>query len=365
MSTAGTTGAGLALSGAEPLPAVPSATDQLRQATASMRDTAKWVTAAFAGVAAVLVTGLQLSSIGQLSLDDPFLWLTLLCVLLALGSVANVIARATQVLIEPYVTFVEIGNERLKAVWKARQARGVVEDNDQPQLASQTFEPSDAEAEQIQRALEQSESGSLHTWSYSELIKRLQEHKSTLYGHVAPGLGQLQAAHNEAVQTLAAYQSSGRLLDHAGQPLDATATAAAVARAYSILEAVRQVVDFANHFVTRVNFGRLRRSLWLAAVLTVTGLIGFAWTVHRPRQPELSSALPVTVVFNDDPDLHKRLGAGCNLNAVEAVDVAGSIEEPDVITRPVHGCNAIRIHVSSKTGVAIPTPTQPSPTQKP
>jgi hypothetical protein len=74
-------------------------------ATQRLREAAKWLLAAAAGVGGVLVAGLQLGDLNQLSLQEwPRIIVALSGVVVALAGVGMVLTRATAVLTHDWVT---------------------------------------------------------------------------------------------------------------------------------------------------------------------------------------------------------------------------------------------------------------------
>ena len=204
--------------------------------TASLREAAKWLLAAAAGVGGVLVAGLQLSKLGALGADQ---WLRMVIALsglaLALVGVGWVIARAAALLTEDWITLSQLTLEdfRRRLNRRAKPLKGDVD-------------------------------------SIYDDIGRYGEE---LYGHVAVSPEELYQKLKDANRRARARQAPGAAAD-AGDGSDADA---------EIRAAVVAVVEFANFRRTRADFEDLQRVLVKAAIVIVTGVVVFAIAAHSPR----------------------------------------------------------------------------------
>lgn len=94
-----------------------SGDDLIQQGVDRIRDTAKWLIAAFAAIGAVLIAGTQLSSVGGLptclprSADCLRLWVALPSAALALGAVAFAVSAITAVLLPRVATLSSLRKE--------------------------------------------------------------------------------------------------------------------------------------------------------------------------------------------------------------------------------------------------------------
>lgn len=204
--------------------------------TASLREAAKWLLAAAAGVGGVLVAGLQLSQLGALGADQ---WLRMVIALsglaLALVGVGWVIARAAALLTEDWITLSQLTIEdfRRRLNRRAKPLKGDVD-------------------------------------SIYDDIGRYGEE---LYGHVAVSPEELYQKLKDANRRARARQAPSAAPE-AGDGSDADA---------EIRAAVVAVVEFANFRRTRADFEDLQRVLVKAAILIVTGVVVFAIAAHSPR----------------------------------------------------------------------------------
>lgn len=92
----------LGLLSPSPAPAALPAEDLVVQrefkAVDDLRTLCRWLLTIFAAVAALLIAGVQVSSIGHLSLNDPRLWFAVVCGALTLVSIAVILATFVRVL---------------------------------------------------------------------------------------------------------------------------------------------------------------------------------------------------------------------------------------------------------------------------
>lgn len=274
-----------------------------------LRDTSKWLIGAYAGVGAILVAGLQLTSLGKVE-DDTRLWLAiagaaaaLLAVTLGIGAIARVLAPVSVV------------------------------DNDDLGANSemQTLTASDP------------------LW---------------LKG-MAPDL---QTLRTEYTQALTTYQNARAVArDTPSTEADeAKANArAAMLALFDPLDRLRKQVLF-NKVQNR--FKDAKRLLLLSSLVVAAGVIAFAWAANpsdddqaeaktESSGPELAQPSPVTLWI--DPDrkslkpLRTALGDTCALDQVKALAVGGSPGHPEVITLPQDNCNAVRFTVTSAVGIGL------------
>jgi len=219
------------------LPAPPlEATGRYAQGTEGLRSTAKWLLAAFAGVGAVLLAGVQITALGSLGGSNwPRLigaWASLGA---ALAAVGYMIQQTTRVLTDQWVTLAELSNEDIN---------------------------NDLQPTPDQRRVD----------TVRELLARIELNRQQLYFHVAASVPDLHRAlrqANTAAQALGTIEGppSGRLLW-------------AVARAEYIRYTAAQVTDFANYHRTLGVFTSLKPRLAVAASCTAVAIAIFAYAAN-------------------------------------------------------------------------------------
>lgn len=206
-------------------------------ATEKLRSAAKWLMTAAAGVGGVLVAGLQLGSLGELSLDH---WQRLVIAVaglaLALGGVAVVVAHAGRLLTEDWITLGELSVEDFES--------------------------------RLNRKEDKFRKGDVAT-IYADITSYGEE----LYGRVATSPEQLYHLLCEA----------NRRARDIGGPSTTPASAAGVGDS-EIREAVNAVVEFANYRRTRADFERLQRVLAIATAAVLAGIVAFAIAAHAPEK---------------------------------------------------------------------------------
>lgn len=203
----------------EQITAAPAAT--FAAATETLRSTVRWLLTAAAGVGGLLVAGLQLTSLGSLSLDDWRLWVGVSGVLVAVAGVAYLVTRASQVLTNEWTTLAQLSVDDFEA-----------------RLAGATSE--------------------------CPLLHEIEVYKHELYAHVAETVEQL-------------YQ---RLIQANELARKAGVDESAARNAAELREAADKVVQFANYHVTRGRFRTLSRQLAFAAAAVVVGVLLFAYAAN-------------------------------------------------------------------------------------
>jgi hypothetical protein len=202
-------------------------------ATENLRGAAKWLLAAAAGVAGLLVAGLQLGSLGHLTSGEVLrLVVALIGLAVALAGVALVIWRAGALLSDEWLTLGQLSSEDFRARIKASGTQA----------------------------------------GTAAIYTEVETYREELYGSVATTLGDLYRALSE---TNTAMRSS----------VGATAEPQAIARAAEVRAAVQNVVDYANYRRTRGKFDSLRCALGSGGTAVVVGLVIFAVASNPPSQP--------------------------------------------------------------------------------
>lgn len=209
-------------------------------ATENLRGAAKWLLAAAAGVAGLLVAGLQLGSLGHLTSHEVFrLVIALVGLAMALAGVAFVVWRAGALLSDEWLTLGQLSSADFQARLRASGTR----------------------------------SGA------SAIYAEMETYREELYGGVATSLGDLYSA---LVRTNEEMRSS----------VTGDLEPRAIARAAEVRAAVKNVVDYANYRRTRARFDSLRRALGWGGSLVVAGLVLFAVASNPPLQGDKTPGQP-------------------------------------------------------------------------
>ncbi|MEU5952551.1 hypothetical protein [Streptomyces sp. NPDC047525] len=211
----------------------------------SLRSTAKWLLTAFAGAGAALAAGLQLTGIGELSADSWRLWVALASAAVALAALGYMATSASSVLSQDWVT-----------------------------LGSFTDEDVDS--------LLHDEPDSRRRRHFGAVVRRLDENRLELYGHVATDLG---ALHRKLRET------DDEINSPATEP---ARREAALLLADRLRATAREVVQCANYYWTLQLFRRMRVRLAWASLIAVLALSSYAYAANPPK-PE---SPPVICVAN-------------------------------------------------------------------
>ncbi|OKI04631.1 hypothetical protein A6A06_07685 [Streptomyces sp. CB02923] len=202
-------------------------------ATQSLRTTARWLLTAAAGVAAALVAGLQLTSIGSLGADQwPRLLVAVGGVAAALAATSYVILRAAQLLTDEWVTLSQLEWENIERRFLRHPSR------------------------RDRRRHE----------SLRKLYEDLPTYGDELYGHLAADVPDL---YNQ--------------LRDANRAARLTPTAPVSPRATALHEAAGAVTSYANYYLVRDAFIMLRRQLAVAGAVLVAGVLVFAYAANPPK----------------------------------------------------------------------------------
>lgn len=227
-------------------------TSQYGSAVEALRSTARWLLAVVGGVGTVLVGGLQLTVLGELS-SESVVRLTVAIAALA-GVVAGVgymVREAARILTAEWVTLAHFDDQRFAAMVRQKRTGGL-------------------------------------DWDVLvEVRDKIDNSSDELYGHAAPTLATLHRALREANEKVV------KILDGDG-PSNTEELASARARVEELRSAAREVVDFANYQMTQRAFNRLKPRLAVGTAAVVSLVTVFALAANPP--PPVAPPLRVEVV---------------------------------------------------------------------
>jgi hypothetical protein len=229
-----------------PAPANPYAA-----AAETLRSTARWLLASFAGVAAILVGGLQLTDLGDL--DGPRLGVAIAALAGAVVSVGYMMRAVTEVLTLKWISLSQLDDEAFDTLLRPGRRSGK---RDRAELLG--------------------------------MGSRIEERSDELFGHTAPSLAALHRQLRETNARAAAIAAG----EEAASPQDAAQVAG---RARELRTAAREVVDFANFDRTRRLFSELKRGLAVGALGAVVCLTVFAYVTNPPETPPVKEPLQVQI----------------------------------------------------------------------
>lgn len=210
----------------------------------TIRSVAKWLIAAFAAVGALLVAGLSISGIGELSPSSWRLYVAGSSAALALATIAFMIKEASDVLSHEWLTLASFGDDQTSRLSNARES-------------------------------------SWHATQLLDIDEKLEVSRHELFGYAAETRPALQKRLRLADQNLRRIRPGSR-------------RALKWAREAEVLrQAARDTVQYANYCYTLKLFQRMRiRLVWTALVAAIS--IGiFAYSVNPPKISDPGKARPV------------------------------------------------------------------------
>lgn len=283
-------------------PGEPDGTLSLEQRqVAALLSAARWIVAAFASIAAILVAGLQVGQVGTIGAHEPLrLVVGLGSGAVALLAVVGVLARASAVITSPRISLVDLVQREVRAATKAAQRSG-----GDPAGAP---DPSDLD----------------------ELLGAISIHRKSLLYSDAKGPQQLY----ELLKKARAEGGDLQLLEKDEERLADFSTLKEVERRYSKL----------LH--------------WVMAVLGVVAIciVALSWAVSKQPSPRVASPLTVRIILQGSAKAlaHAGVDTDCTARELSGVAVDAALSEPEVVTEPTAHCPAMRLVVTKEVGIAIP-----------
>lgn len=225
------------MSGAASSPAggYATATDNLRTAT-------RWLLTAAAAAGAAMVAGVQLTSIGSLSLSDwPRITAAAVGLAAGLGAVGYMIFRTSRLLTDEWITLAQLELDGFK-----RQLRDPSRRRDK------------------RRGL-----------AIDRIYEELESYRDELYGSVAESISDL-------------YSRLIKANDEARTSPDPEHMKTAA----DLRNAVDTLVQAANYSYTRADFAVLRKRLTQAGAVFAAGVVIFVYAANPPRAASAGSTVP-------------------------------------------------------------------------
>lgn len=297
-------------------------------ATTQLRDVAKWLIAAFAAVATVMLAGTQLSSLGKLSTDHP----TRLAVAAVAASVVVLATARSIYLLSTVLPFDVSGMQGLLESAREQPMRGIVE------------------ADSGMRA---GRSSVAHLLADYRVARSAQRVAMVLRA----GLQREEAEHAEPPPELRAR------LDHARR-LEKVADA----EVQALRGPVQALIQLKGYLRVRAQFDDVRGGVMALAVLAAAGIIAFAWAANPPEPKASASAVlqprPVAALLvltaAGEQDLAGIVGEECARTAhdrgvpVVALSADAATGRSEVVILTGAGCATNRLTVDSRTGRVLP-----------
>ncbi|MFI6567052.1 hypothetical protein [Streptomyces sp. NPDC050534] len=211
----------------------------------SLRSAAKWLLTAFAGIAAALAAGLQLTGIGELPATSWRLWVAIVGIALALAALGFMAHSASAILTEDWVTLSAFTDQDVDSQFQ--DTRGLTRHR------------------------------------FDQVSMHIEDNRYELYGHVAPDLAALHRRLREATEQI----------DTSADP---AARNAAVEQAAVLRTVARDVAQCANYHATLQLFRSMKVKLAWASLVAAVALGAFAYAANPPKPSD-----PVDVRIHPAP----------------------------------------------------------------
>jgi hypothetical protein len=123
-------------------------------------------------------------------------------------------------------------------------------------------------------------------------------------------------------------------------------------------ETGQTVVGRASYKVARQRFEGAWRGMQVGSLIGIVGIIAFAWGSNPPAESETSDSPPTEVAIALTHAGHRFFqeasGDSCGTSVLQGLMIGGTLDNPEVVTLPSHGCKAIRVIVRPEIGQALP-----------
>lgn len=230
----------------------------------ALRSTVKWLVAGFAGVAAVMIGGLQLSSIGHLSPSSWRLYVALAAAGTGLLAVGYILREATAVLTCEWLTLASFSDDATAATMESAALESTPPESTPPELV--VLEPEVPEPVVLQQAVGP---GTWRKEDVEQVREMVEDSRHELFAYAAASLPQLHAS-----------------LRHADEEImlatEASAVANARADATRLRRAARDAVEYANYCLAVMAFRRLRKKIARASLVAAVSVAFFAYSANPP-----------------------------------------------------------------------------------
>ena len=272
-----------------------------------VREAAKWLIGAFAAIGGLLIAGVQLSDAGQLAIEDDEgrLAVALFGLIFGVGGVIWAILENVRILLPTAMTF-----GRLEA------------------------DP--------------------------ELVKYFTDNPELIPGP-AKTIAALKGEYEERVK---AYETAVADLDKAESDPHKAALKQADKQLARAERDLQDVFGLANWKAIEKLFKDVRFNIVVATVLAAAGIAFFAWAANPPEEEKESGEKPVLgtapnlgrLIFKPEaePQLRQALGGRCEIGKVQVLVIGGTKKEPEVVSIPRAGCDAVRFVGGPELAEVVP-----------
>jgi hypothetical protein len=333
-----------------------SPTSDLSSATEAVRQSARWIATAFAGVGALLVAGLQLRDVTRANLEPTQLVVAGIALLVVLAGVSWVVYSASQVLTSYFSTVGQVNQVRLAVALPANAELDVSADAELDLSA-------DAEVglptnEKLGPDI------AVPKWVRADLIGAVDLNRQTLFAVPLGGIGELEDylwRTSEALQALSTGHEYYR--DSRGQAWKKSELQSLNDIRDRLTFSGERVVQFSNDFVARSTYRRFRKVAFWGAVLALVGIVTIVMvTGTNDRGSAVTRPTPVSLVLTEQglTEVAAKAGEQCVLGQVKGVAVSGQWLEPTVAIPQTPWCQATIITLRRQSGTAVPIVTMPT-----
>lgn len=345
---------------------------QMESSQTAMRDATKWLVAAAAAVAAVVVAGLQLKNLPQGSLAT---WVAFLGVGAALVAVAFILYRAAGVLVAGYTTFGHIADL-------------AIEDSYRNQLEQQEkWNKKWGKPLSRYRAMKRGSApsrrwlGPIPRWYATVAIKVIQIYEGFKIRHakdedlrigelisylnqdtfyftqgLAVDINQLYRLLKEADEHILSLRGETSGEDEDAEPASADFSKAKLEKAEwrrdRLESATRVIIVFANQKLLEQRFRKLLVAIFFGGAIVALGAGAFAAAPKLSRTQNISITQPTRVTIRV---IGNGLGKLCPPGTLlQGVAVGGNWEEPLVVTEQAGACPAQQMTLDHSQAIAVP-----------
>jgi hypothetical protein len=312
----------------------PPSTERFRRATKVMQDTAKWLLTVAAALGSVLLTGIRFSDLGQLDLlGTPFI-LAAASTAIALVAVGVILWKASQLLSTHYESLRDI----LARGEAAEGASGLPGEMSDPLIKE-----IEGEADFLYRGLAEDRQDLFSQLRHaSESLLRIRSKRES--GETGT------SAQRKGLKRVVGALEGER---HSPTP-DRQNEELLKASIAELSQAADRVIDFADYWVTREDFKRLLRTLFIAGGIIAASVLIFAVAVNQEQAMPITQPLSVEIYLTDKGQKIVKEKLNCDTTTLSGQAVAGDLREPEVVLPETGACKAGRLEVKADLGVVVP-----------
>jgi hypothetical protein len=322
-----------------------------------MRTTTQWLMGVLGAIGAALVAGIQLGSLGSLSVGDWRLWLALSAFVVALVGVAVMLRKAAAVLAPDTTNLQQLARPELHD--ETHALREITASFDEQPWMFQGWGPT---LRDLKARLEE-ETDARHRAYLDAYAEMLAEAEKAVDDEEGPGAGDGQGDDGQGDD------------GPTGSPRATAVAAAKAARSVRLnvannrfvtVDAIASRVLGQAHFLRfQARFDAMMQGLVWWGAATGVAIALFAWAANPPEpdgggdgggggagDPAVVAQVEVALSALGAQTVGPLLGAACDTDAVSAVVVDRADDALTVVSSPSAACAAVRFAVTCDVGVA-------------